>query len=280
MDEEKKNEERKVLTYDTGIDENEDKHCDRCGWFVNDYDRHKARPVMLSESETLDPKWLDRDLHLERISAAEFADEFIKRNPYSKADYDKTMFADVLRYSRNRDDELSCKVIQMYLRNEVVTPGHSEREICMMITRMQLGICRFKINKTITLYRGESGKPDSFRVKQLDAIYETWKATGKPVKVEEKGFLSLTRSVETMNIYADSESNGKCHIYIAATVDEGIYALPLSEKMGTAANGIDKEVLLPCGTEYYIIDMKRIPNGDGTHDYRMHIVITDRRLEK
>jgi len=272
----KKNE--KVLTYETGIDENKDKHCDICGWFVNPYDRHQARPVMLPLSEILDPKWVDMDWHLERISAIEFAEEFIRDCPYSEPDYDKRKYADILRYSRNRDDELSCVVIQRYLRNDIVTSGYGEKEICTTIARMQLSICQFEVAKTITLYRGMSFDPGDPYLADLDGAYEAWRRTGKPVKMLEKGFLSLTRSADAMNIYADDGNGGKHHVYIAATLDKGTCAMPLSKRMGTAANGIDKEVLLPFGTEYHIIDMNRVPNGDGTYDYRMHILITDRRI--
>ncbi len=266
------------MTYETGIDENKDKHCDRCGWFVNPYDRHQARPVMLPASEILDPKWLDMDWHLERISAVEFAEEFIKDNPYSEPNYDKNDFAAILEYSKNKKSGISCAVIQRYLRYGIVTPGYSEKEICAAIIKMELCICRFEVAKTITLYRGMSFEPGDPYLAALDGAYEAWRKTGKPVKMVEKGFLSLTRSAETMHKYADGGNGGKHHVYIAATLDKGTCATPLSEAMGTAANGIDKEVLLPSGTEYHIIDMKKIPNGDGTYDYRMHILITDRRM--
>jgi hypothetical protein len=91
-----------IRVCETGIDDNRDRHCDRCGWFVNEQERHRARRIYPKGSQE-GPESLESDHHLERMSAEEFSDVFIKDNPYSRRNWNSYEYS---------SSELTAKTFQ------------------------------------------------------------------------------------------------------------------------------------------------------------------------
>ncbi len=269
----------RIQFYETGIDENKDRHCDLCGCFVNKFDRHRARKIYADESEAIELPWLYQDGHLERLSDSEFAEEFIEGNPYSKPDYDPKRFSSVLRYSRNNDKELSCKVTNDYLRRGVVGSGFRERDIKTTIADINSQISKFVVKRTAVFYRGMHSEQGGPLTKILDAALGEMEATGKPAVFLEKGFTSVSRDPETAKIYARAKDESFNHIYAAMVIEPDIPAMPLSLNLGTAANGRDKEVLLPSGMRYHILEIKKVHMGGGRCDYYVTMLATNRGLD-
>ena len=267
-----------VLLYETGKDENRDRHCDLCGWFVNRFQNHRARRIVHELSIDLTPDWEYEDRHLDSMTAEEFSDYVIKDNPYARRDWDPNEFAEVLQYSENNDREISCKVINEYLRDGKIDEAFSREDIEKTIEAMNSEIDKFKIGWGVTLYRGIWFEPGDEFLGMLDDCLETMDREKKPAVFAEKGFMSTTRSVETAEIYARSNEGNLCHVYMSVTAEQGVSAMPLSASHGTAANTSDKEVLFKSGQSYYIIGMKRKDMGEGRCDYYINILATDRRI--
>ena len=269
-----------VLLYETGIDRNEDRHCDLCGWFVDEYESHRAR--LASGGKTLEqrPEWSKADHHLESLSAEEFADRFIRGNPYSRPDWSPSSASSVLRYSNNDANDLSCAVINGYLREGELDPRFSEEEIAKAISDMDSAISGFVAGKTFTVYRGMHFEPGDPFLGKLDAAIEAMKETRTPAELIDQGFMSTTRSVETMEAYAKKGKAGLCHVYMSVTIEPGVAAMPLSVRRCTAANNEDKEVLLRSGQPCYIIGIRKTYAGEDAFDYHVNLLITNRRLKR
>lgn len=268
-----------ILTYETGIDWNHDRHCDLCGWFVNEYENHRARQICRKGAWEERPEWSKEDHHFERIGAVDFSSEFIANSPYDSRDYDKNKYKDVYAYSTNTPDGVSCFAVNGYLRNGKIPLGLSEVEIIARINAMNAEISDFVVKKMMTSFRGMWFKPGDPFVKMLDGCLEGMNETHKPALFVEKGFMSTTRSVETMNEYARQRDNSLCHVYISVTTEPGVVAIPLSHDMGTTEKANDKEVLFQSGRPYYIIGIRRTWRGGELYDYYINLLATDRRIE-
>lgn len=269
----------KIQLYETGIDENKDRHCALCGRFVNKFDRHLARKIYVNKSEVIELLWLYQDGRLERLSDFEFADEFIENNPYAKPDYDPRRFASVLEYSKNNDDAISCKVIQGYKRRGTVDPRFRECDIITRIANINANINEFVTKKTAVFFRGMHSKQGGPLTKIFDAALVEMEETGKPCVFLEKGFMSVSRDPETAKTYASADNEDFSHIYAAVIIEPGIPAMPLSKSHGTAANATDKEVLLPSGMKYHILEIEKVHTGGGKYDYYVTMLATNRRLD-
>ncbi len=270
--------ERAIRVYETGIDDNRDRHCDYCGWFVNEYERHRARLLSRKGTKEIRPEWLETDFHLERMSAEEFSDAFIKDNPYSRTDWDAAKHASIRAYSENLSKGLSCSAVNGYLRSGAVPPGVSKKELASFIKEMNASISAFVVGKMITLYRGMRFKPGDPYLGKLNRAFEKMRETGNPVELIEPGFMSTSRSLETAKAYAMETKGAFCHVYVSVTLEKGVAAMPLSFSRGTAAKSNDKEVLLESGRTYYIIGMRMEPKGDGLYDYYINLLATNRRI--
>ena len=112
----------------------------------------------------------------------------------------------------------------------------------------------------------------------LDDAFKAMKATVKPVKFVENGFMSTSRSIETAKTYAMETKQTYCHVYMSVTIENGVSAMPLSLSHGTTAKKDDKEVLLQSGGTHYITGMHIEPRGDGLRDYYVNLPATDRRI--
>ncbi len=233
-----------ILTYETGLDWNHDRHCDLCGWFVNEYENHRARQICRRGAWEERPEWSKEDHHLERISAVDFSSEFIANSPYESQGYDRAKYEDVYAYSTNSKRGVSCRAVNGYLRSGKIPLGLSEVEIIARINAMNAEISDFVVKKAMTSYRGIWSKPGDPFVKMLDGYLEDMDETHKPALFVEKGFMSTTRSVETMNEYARKREDSLCHVYISVTTEPGVAAMPLSHDMGTTEKVNDKEVVL------------------------------------
>ncbi len=267
-----------IRVYETGIDDNRDRHCDLCGWFVNEYERHRAR-LMHSEgarAEKLD--WLLTDFHLEEMSAEMFSTIFIRDNPYSRRDWNSREYIPIWTYSQNLPDFFSCPAINNYLRYGIVPDGFATSRLDCRVQEMNLLIGRFVVNKPITLYRGMHFNPGDAYLGFLDDAFKAMKTTGKPVEFVEKGFMSTSRSLETAKSYALTTDSTQCHVYMSVTLEKGVAAMPLSHTRGTTAKKNDKEVLLQSGGTYYIIGMDIEPRGNGLRDYYVNLLATNRRI--
>ena len=267
-----------IRVYETGIDDNRDRHCDLCGWFVNEYERHRAR-LMRSEgtrAEKLD--WLLTDFHLEEMSAEMFSTVFIRDNPYSRRDWNSCEYIPIWTYSKNSPDMLSCVAINNYLRYGIVPDGFATSRLDCRVHEMNLLIGRFVVNKPITLYRGMHFNPGDAYLGFLDDAYRTMQTTKRPEKFVEKGFMSTSRSLETAKDYASSKSPKVCRVLISVTLEKGVAAMPLSHTRGTAAKKNDKEVLLQSGGTYYIIGIDIEPRSNGLRDYYVNLLATNRRI--
>lgn len=267
-----------ILVYETGIDENHDRHCDLCGWFVNEYERHRARLMHFKLLREERPEWSEADHHLERMSAEEFSDAFIKDNPYSRSDWDSSNYSSIRAYSDNAPEGISCAAVNGYLRNGALPEGISEHELISFIYAMNASISNFIIDKSATFYRGMHFKPGDAYLSFLDNAYKTMKTTGRPVELVEKGFVSTSRSLETAKAYALGENPELTHVFISVTLEKGVAAMPLSLSRGTTTKKNDKEVLLASGRTYYIIGMDIEPRGNDRYDYFINLLATNRRI--
>ena len=267
------------MLYETGIDRNEDRHCDLCGWFVDEYESHRAR--LASGGKTLEqrPEWSKADHHLESLSAEEFADRFIRGNPYSRPDWSPSSASPILRYSNNDANDLSCAVINGYLRKGELDPRFSEEDVIEAISEMDSTISEFVAGKTFTVYRGMHFEPGDPFLGKLDAAIEAMKEMRTPAEFADQGFMSSTRSVETMKAYAKENEKSLCHVYMSVTIEPGVAAMPLSVKRGTASKKNDKEILLRSGQPCYIIGIRKIYASEGTFDYHVNLLVTNRRLK-
>ncbi len=267
-----------IYVYETGIDDNRDKHCDYCGWFVNEYERHRARLMRFKGAQEVRPEWSRTDFHLERMSAEEFSEIFIVDNPYSRPDWNPERYAPIRSYSENAPEGLSCMTVNNYLRFGVVPEGLSEGEIASYINEMNALIGNFVIGKEATFYRGTRFKPGDPYLQMLVGALEAMKATGKPVKLIEPGFMSLSRSLETAKAYACAKDPELCHVFMSVTLDKGVAAMPLSLSRGTTTKKDDKEVLLESGRACYIIGIEIEPRGNGLYDCFINLLATNRRI--
>ena len=269
---------KKIRVYEIGIDDNRDRHCDLCGWFVNEYERHRARLMCSRGSREERPEWSVSDHHLERMSAEEFSDVFIKDSPYAKSDWNPNKCSSVRAYSENLLRGLSCKAVNCYLRSGVVPEDVSESQLIFFIGEMNASISSFVVDKPVTLYRGMRFRPGDAYLNALDDAFETMKATGRPALLMEKGFMSTSRDYQTMWVYAASDDPSYCHIHMSVTLERGVAAMPLSLSRGTTTKKNDKEVLLASGGTYYIIGMGIEPRGNGLCDYYINLLATNRRI--
>lgn len=144
---------------------------------------------------------------------------------------------------------------------------------------MNAVISDFVVKKAMTSYRGIWSKPGDPFVKMLDGYLEDMDETHKPALFVEKGFMSTTRSAETMNEYARKRDDSLCHVYISVTTEPGVAAMPLSHDMETTEKVNGKEVLFQSGRSYYIIGTRRIWMGGDLYDYYINLLATDRRIE-
>ena len=267
-----------IRVYETGIDDNRDRHCDRCGWFVNEQERHRARRIYPKGLQEEGSEWLESDHHLERMSAEEFSDVFIKDNPYSRRNWDSREYSSIRNYSKNLSKGLSCVAINNYLRHGIFPKGVPGSRLICLIMEMNLRIGRFVVDKPVTLYRGMHFNPGDAYLGFLDDAYRTMQTTGGPVKFVEEGFMSTSRSLETAKTYALINDTKQCHVYMSVTLEKGVAAMPLSYTHGTTTKKTDKEVLLESGRTYYIIGMDIEPRGNGLRDYYVNLLATDRRI--
>lgn len=270
---------KNALIYETGIDGNEDRHCDLCGWFVDEYENHRARLVSGEKILEQRPEWSKEDHHLESLSAEEFADRFIRDNPYSRPDWSPSSASSVLRYSNNDANDLSCAVINGYLRKAGLDQRFSEEDVAKAISDMDSAISGFVAGKTFTVYRGMHFEPGDPFLGKLDAAIEAMKDTRTPAEFADRGFMSTTRSVETMESYAKKEKQRLCHVYMSVTIEPGVAAMPLSVKRGTASKENDKEILLRSGQPCYIIGIRKTHAGEDAFDYHVNLLVTNRRLK-
>lgn len=266
------------MVYETGIDENRDRHCDLCGWFVNEYERHRARLMHFKLLREERPEWSEADHHLERMSAEEFSDAFIKDNPYSRLDWNPEKYSSIRAYSENLPNGLSCAAVNGYLRNGALPEGISEHELISFIYEMNASISNFIVDKLVTLYRGMRFRPGDAYLNKLDDALKEMRETGRPAKIIERGFMSTSRDYRTMRLYAASDELSYCHVCISITLEKGVAAMPLSLSRGTTTKKNDKEVLLASGGTYYIIGMDKEPRGDGLCDYFINLLATNRRI--
>lgn len=267
-----------IRVYETGIDDNHDRHCDLCGWYVNEYERHRARLMHFEGSREERPDWAATDFHLEKMTAEKFSETFIKNNPYSMFDWNSCRYSSITTYSRNLPDIISCSAVNNYLRYGIVPDNVPERKLIYFIQDMNLCIGRFVIDKPVTLYRGMHFKPGDAYLGFLDNAFKTMKATGKPVELFEKGFVSTSRSLETAKTYALGEDPSLCHVYMSVALEKGVAAMPLSLSHGTTTKKNDKEVLLASGRTYYIIGMDIKTRDNGCSDYFINLLATNRRI--
>lgn len=267
-----------ICVYETGIDDNRDRHCDYCGWFVNEYERHRARLVRSRGAQEVRPEWSRTDFHFERMSAEEFSEIFIKDDPYSRPDWNPERYAPVRSYSENAPEGLSCMTVNNYLRFGVVPEGLSEGGIASFANEINASIANFVVDKEVTNYRGMHFKRGDPYLQVLIDAFRTMKATGKPVKLIEPGFMSLSRSLETAKAYACAGDPELCHVFMSVTLDKGVAAMPLSLSRGTTTKKNDKEVLLESGRACYIIGMDIEPRGNGLYDYFVNLLATNRRI--
>ncbi len=267
-----------IYVYETGIDENRDRHCDYCGWYVNEYERHRARLMHFKGVREERPDWSVMDFHLEKMTAEEFSDIFIENNPYSRPDWDPRKYTSIYSYSENTSEGMSCLAVNNYLRHGALPEGISEQELASFIEDMNASISNFVIDKTTTSYRGMHFKPGDAYLGFLDDTYKTMKATGRPVAFVEKGFMSTSRSLETARTYARCEDSELSHVFISVTLEKGVAAMPLSLSHGTTTKKNDKEILLESGRTYYIIGMDIVPRANGCRDYYINLLATNRRI--
>ncbi len=268
----------KVLICDTGIDENKDKHCDLDGWFLNDYEMHRARLLPCKGAREERPEWLAQDLHLERLSAEDFTGAFVKDSPYARSDWDPEKHSAIRAYSENSPDGYSCAAVNGFLRWGEVKEGLTAEGLRAFAAGMNLSISGFVFDKEITLYRGMRFKPGDPFLKTFDEALSRMEETRMPVPYIEKGFMSASRSVETARTYAYSENTDICHVYMSVTIEKGVAAMPLSLSKGTTTKKNDKEVLFQSGRPFYIIGMDIKPRGGGLYDYHVNLLATDRRI--
>ena len=267
-----------IRVYETGIDDNHDRHCDLCGWYVNEYERHRARLMHFEGSREERSDWTETDFHLEKMTAEEFSETFIKDNPYSRSDWNSCRHSSITTYSKNTTYGLSCVAVNNYLRFDIVPDDVPERKLIYFIQDMNLCIGHFVIDKPVTLYRGMHFKPGDAYLDFLDNAFRTMKATGKPVELLEKGFVSTSRSLETAKAYAMETKQSYCHVYMSVALEKGVAAMPLSLSRGTTTKKNDKEVLLASGRTYYIIGMDIKTRTNGRCDYYINLLATNRRI--
>ena len=267
-----------IYVYETGIDDNHDRHCDYCGWYVNEYERHRARLMHFKGVREERPDWSAMDFHLEKMTAEEFSEIFIKGNPYSRPDWNPRKYSSICSYSENTSEGMSCSAVNNYLRHGVVPEGISEKELASFIEDMNALISNFVIDKTTTSYRGMHFRPGDAYLAFLDDVYKTMRATGRPVAFVEKGFMSTSRSLETARNYAWCGDSELSHVFISVTLEKGVAAMPLSLSHGTTTKKDDKEILLESGGTYYIIGMDIVPRGNGLCDYYINLLATTRRI--
>lgn len=188
---------KSIYVYETGIDDNHDRHCDYCGWYVNEYERHRARLMHFKGLREERPDWSVMDFHLEKMTAEEFSEIFIKGNPYSRPDWDTSKYSSIRAYSDNDPEGISCPAVNKYLRYGILPKGISQQELVSFVEEMNASIANFTIDKPVTFYRGMHYKPGDAYLCFLHDAYKTMKATGRPVAFVEKGFMSTSRSLET-----------------------------------------------------------------------------------
>lgn len=112
----------------------------------------------------------------------------------------------------------------------------------------------------------------------LNDAFKAMKATVKPVKFVENGFMSTSRSLETAKSYALTTDSTQCHVYMSVTLEKGVAAMPLSLSHGTTTKKDGKEVLLQSGGTHYLTGMHIEPRGEGHRDYYANLPATDRRI--
>ena len=268
-----------VFVYETGIDCNRDRHCDLCGWFVDTKENHMARRIRRKGEWEERPEWAKEDHHLEMMSAEEFASYYLIDSPYSKLGWNKDEHKAIFAYSENSLSGVSCPAINGYLRSGTVPKDLAKSDIASAVASMNSSISRFVVGRTVTLYRGMSFDRGARLLKEFDRDLEAMLETDKPASFVDKGFLSATRSVETMGAYASMNRGGICHVYMSVTIEKGTAAMPLSFARGTAAKQNDKEVLLRSGQPCYVIGIYREPRGGNLYDYYVNLLATNRRIE-
>ena len=268
-----------AFVYETGIDCNRDRHCDLCGWFVDPDENHRARRIRRKGAWEERPEWAKEDHHLESMAAEEFAAYYLIDSPYSKLDWIKERHKAILAYSENSRSGVSCPAINGYLRSGKVQGGLAESDIASAAASMDSSISQFVLGRAVTLYRGMSFDPGARLLKEFDRDLEAILETDKPASFVDRGFMSLTRDLETMGAYASQDRPSICHVYMSVTIEKGTAAMPLSFSKGTAANMDDKEVLLRSGQPCYVIGIYREPRGGNLYDYYVNLLATNRRIE-
>lgn len=268
-----------IATYETGIDYNNDGHCDLDGWFLDEYENHRARLIRHERVKEERIAWSYRDHKLGLLTAEEYTSIFIQDSPYGKADYNPTKYKTILAYSENVEDKMSCSAINGYLRNGIVQSGLSEGQIKDFVDNMNSCISDFTVGKTMTVFRGMRLPPNSSLQHFFDEVLNRMQYSQKPALFVEKGFMSTTRNVKTMENYASHDNLNFTHVFMSITLEPGIKAMPLSQTYATATKKNDKEILLRSGGVYYIVGMKRVHTGNGLYDYFIHLIATNRRIE-
>jgi hypothetical protein len=268
-----------AFVYETGIDCNRDRHCDLCGWFVDPKENHRARRIRRKGAWEEKPEWAKEDHHLEMMPAEEFAAYYLVDSPYSKLGWNKDEHKAIFAYSENSLRGVSCPAINRFLRNGTVPKDLAESDIASAVASMNSSISRFVLGRIVTLYRGMSFDRGARLLKEFDRDLEAILETDKPASFVDKGFMSLTRDLETMGIYASQGRPSVCHVYMSVTIEKGTEAMPLSFSKGTAANMDDKEVLLRSSQPCYVIGIYREPRGGNLYDYYVNLLATNRRIE-
>ncbi len=268
-----------IVTYETGIDNNEDGHCDLDGWFLDEYENHRARLIRREKMREEKAAWAYRDHKLGLLTAEEYTDIFIQDNPYEKTDYDPDKYKTILAYSENVDDKMSCAAINGYLRNGAVQNNLSERQIKEFVDNMNSCISNFTVGKTMTVFRGMRLPPSSSLQQFFDNALSSMQHSHKPALFIEKGFMSTTRSLDAMKDYAATGKDDLVHVFLSITLEPGIKAMPLSQTFKTTKKKDDKEILLCSGGVYYIVGMKKVCKSNGLYDYFIQLIATNRRME-
>ncbi len=249
---------------DSGVDNNNDGHCDLCGEFVDDGGKHKPR-IKEANKIYVDSFASDTD---------QFNIELFIKDYYSKDipyfDYEinrnyKERYKLIKNYTKNDvNDPFGCKAINQFLRNDILEDKRNITKMIEIINEMDETISRFIVKKPLCTNRGMTfNNLDNPFIKTLNNAYIRLNILKEDYYLfRDNGYVSTSRSKEYAKTFAVPKENDKAVCLFRYLIPTGSKAMPLSTMYDTTMSDIEKEVLLESGNDYKIIEIdKKTING-------------------
>lgn len=235
---------------DTGVDNNNDGHCDKCGWYVDKNGKHKIR--LLNKYILYNDLIKEEKINYNDNEIDYLLKNYYNKTPYSSYDNQLVSYYNIIKkYTENDpNDPIGCKAINSFLRFDKKPTQDYLINMIENIFSMNYIISQFVVKKPFTVYRGmKFENVNNELINCIDKVYKTKIIT----EYVDPGFVSTSRDAKYAVFNALEEKQSVvASVFLEIDLLEGAKAMPLSKLYRTTSKDYEKEVLLESGQKFII----------------------------